>query len=225
MRHVRERVIVALDRPTPGENDALVEHLGDAVAWYKVGYSLFFRQGPAAVRSLRERGHNVFLDAKFHDIPNTVSLAVGAACEMGANLVTVHSCGGQAMLRAAAEASKAHGDERARVLAVTVLTSNGGEGVEDTVRRAAELAHASGCDGIICSPREAALVRADQGRDFTIVTPGIRFESGKDDQARTATPAHAIRAGADLLVIGRPIYGAEDPITALKQIEKDLESA
>ena len=224
MRNVLERVIVALDRPTPEANDALVEQLGDLVSWYKVGYSLFFRRGPDAVRSLCEKGHKVFFDGKLHDIPNTVSLAVGAACEMGASLVTVHGCGGEAMLRAAADASGSFGDGRARVLAVTVLTSSSSSGGGDEVRRVAELAQRAGCDCVICSPREAANVRADRGRDFTIVTPGIRLQEGNDDQARVATPADAVSAGADLLVIGRPIYGAEDPIGALERIESDLES-
>ena len=225
MRNVRERVIVALDGPTPEANDALVEQLGDLITWYKVGYSLFFRRGPDAVHSLCARGHKVFFDGKLHDIPNTVSLAIGAACEMGASLVTVHGCGGEAMLRAASDASRGFGDDRAKVLAVTVLTSSGGDNVSDEVRRVAELAQRVGCDGVICSPREAAQVRADRGSDFLIVTPGIRLEEGQDDQVRVATPSSAITAGADLLVMGRPIYGAEDPIRALERIERDLESA
>lgn len=223
MKSAAERIIVALDRPTPRDNLALTHELDGMAQWYKVGSALFCRQGPQAVRDLKNRGLNVFLDLKFHDIPNTVALSVGAACELGADYCTVHSSGGSAMLRAAAEASRAH-EIRCKVLAVTILTSRGGD-VEDAVRRAAELAQESGCDGVICSPHEAACVRADRGPGFLIITPGIRLVAGGDDQARVATPSMAVGAGADQLVIGRPIYKAPNSAAAFVALERDLAGA
>ncbi len=223
MAECKERVIVALDRDTSDQNDALVDELGDRISWYKVGSALFCRRGPDAVTALVQAGKRVFLDLKFHDIPNTVALSVAAACKMGASLLTVHGVGGSEMLRAAAEASRAHGSERTKVLAVTVLTSQGGGSVSDRVRTIAEQAHEANCDGIICSPLEAERVRSDRGNDFIIVTPGIRVAKTEDDQKRVATPSSAIAGGADLLVIGRPIYKAADPLSALQRIEADLE--
>lgn len=223
MSECQNRVIVALDRDTPEQNDDLVDQLSESITWYKVGSALFCRRGPDAVTALVQNGKRVFLDLKFHDIPNTVALSVAAACNMGANLLTVHGTGGIDMLRAAADASHSHGDGRTKVLAVTVLTSQGGGSVSDRVRSIAELAHEANCDGIICSPLEAELVRRDRGNDFMIVTPGIRIATTDDDQKRVATPSSAITGGADLLVIGRPIYNVADPLKALEAIEADLE--
>ena len=222
--HLKDHLIVALDRPVAVANRALVAELGDRVTWYKVGLATFSRLGPGFVRELVASGRGVFLDLKLHDIPNTVSQAVTAACEMGAGLLTVHAAGGGAMLEAATAAARAYGEahgRRAKVLAVTVLTSQGGD-VAELVSKRAALANASGCDGIICSPLEASANRAAFGAGFHIVTPGIRLNRTADDQARVATPSSAIGGGANQIVVGRPVHAAEDPRAAVDAILEDL---
>jgi orotidine-5'-phosphate decarboxylase len=232
-RAARDRLIVALDTQDLGAARALVDRLGGVASHFKVGSALFTAAGPAAVEMVRQRGGRVFLDLKYHDIPATVAGAVEAAARLGIGLLTVHASGGVAMLRAAATAARAAGADRPRIVAVTVLTSldratlqrelgvpNAVEG--HTVHLAA-LARAAGCDGVVASPREAARLRATLGRDAVIVTPGIRpAGGGADDQARTATPGAAAQAGADYLVVGRPITGAADPAAAAAGILAEL---
>jgi orotidine-5'-phosphate decarboxylase len=229
----RERLIVALDAPELAEAEALVDRLAGAVGMYKVGAQLFTAAGPAAVEMVKKRGGRVFLDLKFHDIPATVAGAVREAARLGVTLLTVHASGGAAMLRAAAETAATAGHERPRILAVTVLTSldrlalqrelGVPASVEEHVGRLAGLARAAGCDGVVASPREAGSLRAVLGRDLLIVTPGIRPAGARaDDQARVATPAVARRAGADYLVVGRPITDAADPAAAAAAIVEEI---
>ena len=194
---------------------------------------LFTAAGPAAVEMVRKRGGRVFLDLKYHDIPATVAGAVEAAVRLGVGLLTVHASGGAAMLRAAAEAARAAGRDRPQIVAVTVLTSLDRAAlhrelgvpiaVEGHAVQLAVLAREAGCDGVVASPREAARLRAILGPAALIVTPGIRPAGGSaDDQARIATPAIAVRAGADYLVVGRPITGAADPAAAAAAILAEL---
>lgn len=226
------RIMVALDVDSPGAAQDLVTRLGSAVDWYKVGKQLFTRHGPAAVRLLKEAGKSVFLDLKFHDIPNTVAGAVKSAAAIGADLTNVHAGGGPAMLAAAAEAGRQSG---IRVIAVTVLTSmDAGElaavGVAadpaTQVRRLAGLAQRAGLAGVVCSALEIQLMRQEFGPDFLLVVPGIR-PAGKEhgDQRRVMTPGEASRAGADFLVIGRPITHAADPAEAARDILRDIAAA
>lgn len=230
-------ILVALDVDHGAKALALADRLRGAVGGFKIGKQLFTAEGPAIVRTLAERGDRVFLDLKFHDIPNTVAGAVRSAVATGAWMVNVHCSGGAAMMRAAAEAAtvSASGNGRPRplVIGVTVLTSMDdaalgqvgvGGPVMDQVLLLARLAQASGLDGVVASPLETAAIRAACGPDFAIVTPGIRAAAdvGKDDQARTLSAPDAIRAGATYLVIGRPITGAADPRAAAEQIASQL---
>jgi orotidine-5'-phosphate decarboxylase len=229
----RERLIVALDTPGLAEAEHLVERLRAAVDTFKVGAQLFTAAGPAAVEMVRRHGGRVFLDLKYHDIPAAVGGAVRAAASLGVALLTVHASGGSAMLRAATDAAAAAGRDRPRILGVTILTSLDRAAVqrelgvpvavEGHAVHLAGLALAAGCDGVVASPREAVRLRAILGRDALIVTPGIRPAGGApDDQARTATPAAACRAGADYLVVGRPITGAADPTAAAAAILAEI---
>jgi orotidine-5'-phosphate decarboxylase len=230
--NARERLIVALDVPSAADADVLVDALAGKVGLFKVGSQLFTAAGPEFVRELAARGEKVFLDLKYHDIPNTVAGAVGAASRLGVSLLTVHALGGQAMLEAAMGALPALG---ARLLAITILTSHdaislGSVGlapdVPDNVERLARLARAAKVDGVVASPHEVSLVREACGADFLVVTPGIRPTGARSgDQARLATPAAALRAGADYLVVGRPITEARDPAAAAAAIVQEMESA
>lgn len=224
-------LIVALDLPSSQDALGLVDRLGETVGWYKVGSPLFTRSGPRLLEELAGRGKRIFLDLKFHDIPSTVAGAVESAASHGVNLLTVHATGGTDMLRAAAAAA---GKDGPRVLAVTILTSFTPAGVEevwdrellsvrDEVSRLGDLAAAAGVHGVVCSPLEAELMRRRQGAGFLIVTPGIRpAESEKGDQARVATPEAAARAGADYLVVGRPIWQAADPVDVATRIRQSI---
>ncbi len=233
-------VIVALDFPDPGTAWDLVERL-PVDTWYKVGLELFTRAGPPVVERLVGEGRNVFLDLKLHDIPNTVAGAVRSASRLGARLLTVHAAGGESMLRAAAEAavessgSGGTGDSthHLRLLAITVLTSlddvalsaviGPGASVEETVGRLAGLARESGIDGAVSSVNECRAIKLACGDEFLVVTPGIRLAGqGTQDQLRVATPATAVAAGADYLVVGRTITRAEDPAEALKRVRAAL---
>jgi orotidine-5'-phosphate decarboxylase len=231
-------LVVALDVSSSAEALALADRRSGTVGAFKIGKQLFTAEGPAIVRTLAERGERVFLDLKFHDIPNTVAGAVTSAVRTGAWMVNVHASGGRAMMRAAADAARITaeqlGRERPLVIGVTVLTSLDqaalaetgiAAALRDQVVRLATLAQASGLDGVVASPLEIADIRAACGDGFTIVTPGIRAPnlSGKDDQARTLSARDAIDAGAHYLVVGRPITAAADPRAAATQMAQDVE--
>jgi orotidine-5'-phosphate decarboxylase len=229
-----KRIIVPLDTPRLEDALALAARLDPKLCRVKVGKELFVAAGPEAVLRVQERGFEVFLDLKFHDIPNTVAGACRSAARLGVWMMNVHASGGEAMLRAAREAV----DSVARpplLIAVTVLTSLAAEDLErvgfagsltENVERLARLTRACGLDGVVCSAQEAALVRQATGDDFTLVTPGIRLASDrKDDQARVVTPREAVRLGANYLVIGRPITGSPDPAATLQQIRESLDEA
>lgn len=227
------RVIIPLDVPSLPEAFALVDRLGDQADFYKVGFELYTRGGPEVVQELVSRGKRVFLDIKLHDIPNTVAGAVAAASDLGVDLLTVHAAGGPSMLEAAAGART--GD--LRLLAVTVLTSLSPDemstvwdreirSVREEVGRLALLGRATGMDGVVASALEASWIRTHVGPDFLIVTPGIRpAGADRDDQNRVATPADAVRAGADYLVIGRPITRADNPAEALASVLREIDEA
>ena len=224
----RVRAIVALDTSTLAKALALVDSLGAASDFYKVGSELFTAAGPSAVAALRERGCDVFLDLKFHDIPNTVRGAVRNASRTGAALVTVHATGGSDMLRAAVDEA----GDRCGVLAVTVLTSLDGRAlsqswgrpvsaVGDEVLRLAEMARSAGAHGIVCAASEAAAVRAAHGEALRLLVPGIRLEgTAAQDQVRTATPAEAVVAGATYLVLGRAVTAADDPRAVMHRVRE-----
>lgn len=234
----RQRLIVALDLPTAQAAVRMATTLSGSVGLFKVGSELFTAEGPGLVRQLVAAGEQVFLDLKFHDIPNTVRAAAREAGRMGVSMLTVHASGGQKMMEAALEGIHAAGSEgRAAplVMAVTVLTSLSQEDLhqlritdkmEEAVVRLARLAQASGLPGIIASPRELPALRRACGNEFIIVTPGIRPASaGSNDQARIATPGSAITAGADFLVVGRPITQSADPKASAEAIVSEIASA
>ncbi|MCH4054005.1 MAG: orotidine-5'-phosphate decarboxylase [Atopobiaceae bacterium] len=232
-----DKVAVALDcglDEAIGLADALAGH----ATWAKVGMTLFYAAGPAIVSELKDRGLKVFLDLKLHDIPYQVRGAAEAASRTGADLLTIHALGGPAMVRAAREGLEAAADgrgERTRLIAVTVLTSMDeaaleAVGVHATAEAEASLlarmACGSGADGIVCSPREAARMRGELGGDAIIVTPGVRPRgSAAQDQSRVATPADAISAGSSLLVVGRPITQAADPVAAFDAVAREVAGA
>jgi orotidine-5'-phosphate decarboxylase len=227
----RERLIVALDVRNAGEAQRLVAAVGDSAGYFKVGLQLFTAEGPSLVRDLVTSGRRVFLDLKLHDIPNTVASAVKSAAELRVQMLTVHAAGGSKMLRAAAEAA-ASSAQSPMILAVTVLTSMADADVQevgisgravDQVLRLANLAMTAGCGGIVASPQEVAPIRQALGTAFAIVTPGVRpLGADVGDQARIATPAEAIRSGANHIVVGRPITGAADPRAAAEAILKEI---
>jgi orotidine-5'-phosphate decarboxylase len=224
-------IFVALDTPSLDQASALAARVAPHVGGLKLGLEFVSANGPEGVRALVKSGLPVFLDVKLHDIPTTVAGAMKALAPLGAAIINVHASGGAAMMRAAADAA-ASVQPRPKLIAVTVLTSldaadlmaMGISGTPlDQVVRLARLAKDSGMDGVVCSPQEIEAVRAACGRDFLIVTPGVRPAGGApDDQRRVMTPRRALEAGADLLVIGRPITGASDPAEAAKAILQDL---
>lgn len=228
------RIIVALDFPSENTALALVDQLDPARCRLKVGKELFTRLGPGLVRALKGRGFDIFLDLKFHDIPNTTAAAVAAAADLGAWMVNVHASGGEKMMTACRERLENFGNDRPLLIAVTVLTSMGpddlaGIGIADSpqaqVSRLATLTRNCGLDGVVCSAQEAAALKAEQGTGFKLVTPGIRpLSAAKGDQQRIMTPTEAIRAGSDYLVIGRPITQAADPLAALEAIHREVVS-
>jgi len=235
----KDKLIVALDLPSAAAAARLAETLRERVGMFKVGSELFTAEGPVLARYLVANGHKVFLDLKFHDIPNTVRAATREAVCMGVSLLNVHVSGGRAMMVAAAESARGAAGAlripRPLVLGVTVLTSLTGEdlqeigmvgGPEDAVPRLARLAQAAGLDGVVASPREIAAIRRACGPGFVIVTPGIRpATADANDQARIATPGAAIQAGADFLVVGRPITAAPDPAAAAEAIVAEMDRA
>lgn len=228
------RLCVALDFGSRGEILAAARRFGSHAGWLKVGLEAFVAQGPAIVSEVAATGARVFLDLKLHDIPTTVARSVAAACRSGAAMVNVHALGGREMLLAAREAAETAGSG-VKLVAVTLLTSLDALALADLpiaghpegiVRRLAALAKDCGADGVVCSPRDLAAVRGSCGPDFLTVVPGIR-PAGSDtfDQRRIATPAVALAAGADLLVVGRPLTAASDPDAALEALVTEIQSA
>jgi orotidine-5'-phosphate decarboxylase len=223
----RQRLIVALDVSTAAAARKIVAAVGDSAYTYKVGMQLYTHEGPSIVRELVDSGHHIFLDLKYHDIPNTVGKAVGAAAQLGVSMLTVHASGGGKMLQAAVDVAHATKPDLL-VLAVTVLTSLDDtelgkiglrEGVVDQVLRLAALALSHGCRGVVAPAHAATALREEFGRDFAIVTPGVRpAGSGQDDQASVVTPAEAIAAGASYIVVGRPITEASDSAAEARAI-------
>jgi orotidine-5'-phosphate decarboxylase len=227
----RERLIVALDVSSAAAANKIVAAVGNSAHLFKVGMQLYTAEGPAVVRDLISSSHRVFLDLKYHDIPNTVAAAVKEAANLGVRMLTVHAAGGAKMLRAAVQAAEST-NPQTMVLAVTVLTSMDNhdlemtgisDQVEDQVLRLANVAVMSGCHGVVASAREAAILRRELGKHFTIVTPGVRPAGAEHgDQARVVTPAEAIHAGATYIVVGRPITDAPDPAAAAQAIVAEM---
>jgi len=228
------KIIVALDFPSQDPALALADQLDPAKCRLKVGKELFTRSGPELVKSLQGRGFDVFLDMKFHDIPNTTSAAVAAAADLGVWMVNVHASGGEKMMVACRERLESFGADKPLLIAVTVLTSMSdadlaGIGITDSaeaqVSRLAALTRNCGLDGVVCSAQEAPRLKAEQGADFQLITPGIRpLSADKGDQQRIMTPTDALKAGSDYLVIGRPITQASDPLAALEAIHAEVVS-
>lgn len=225
-------IVVALDFDSRNAALNLIDKLDPTMCRLKVGKEMFTLFGPQLVREIHARGFDLFLDLKFHDIPNTVAKAVAAAAELGVWMTNVHASGGLAMMQAARKALLPYGENAPILIAVTVLTSMSDEelrliGIEATaeqqVKRLAALTQQAGLDGVVCSAREAQMLKTEFGRDFNLVTPGIRpLGSEQGDQHRVMTPAMAIEAGSDYLVIGRPITQAADPLAALQAIHQSL---
>lgn len=232
----RERLIFALDVEHFGEAQKLVGLLKGHVGLFKVGKQLFTHSGPKVIDMIRNKGERVFLDLKFHDIPNTVANAGEEATKLGSTMFTVHSMGGYQMMKGAVESSRKTAKQlnipKPFILAVTILTSMDEATLkqvgiktplEEQVVRLATLAKRAGVSGVVASPREISLIRDHCGSDFLIVTPGVRPTSaGKDDQKRTLTPGDAIRAGANYIVVGRPIKEADDPVRAADEIVEEI---
>jgi orotidine-5'-phosphate decarboxylase len=228
------KIALALNVADAGRALDWLAKLGTSVDCYKLQMDLFGRAGPELIRRFVAAGTDVFLDLKFHDIPSVVAASVRAAGELGVRLTTVHASGGATMMGEAARASAEFGTRRPLILGVTVLTSLDEAGLErvtglrqpvaERVMALARLAKESGCDGIVCSPHEIGAVKQVCGRDFLVVTPGIRMgpPKGADDQARILTPAEAAKAGADYIVVGRPVYEAPDPLAAVAEIRSQL---
>ena len=237
-----DQLLVALDVESSARAIALADALRGSVGGFKIGSRLFTSEGPSIVHRLVDKGDRVFLDLKFHDIPNTVAQAVSAAALLGVWMVNVHASGGTKMMQAAREAAREAaartGTKPPIVIAVTVLTSmdapalkeigSGSESVLDQVTRLAELTKAAGLDGVVASPQETAVIRQRCGREFVIVTPGIRGggagTAGTDDQERTMGPREAIAAGASYIVVGRPIIAASNPRAAAELIADEITS-
>lgn len=212
-----KQLIVALDMQDKNKAMELVKKLSPWVDVFKVGPILFLQDGPQIIREIKKMGKEVFLDLKFHDIPATVKRSVESAQKLGVYSLTIHSSGGEEMIRAASEVLP-----RPKLWAVTVLTSKNASSAE--VLGASQLAKNSGADGVIASALEIETIKKSCGRDFTVVTPGIRLDDKKDDQKRTATPIEAINKGADFIVVGRPIIEAENPVETAKKICKQIGS-
>jgi len=228
-------LIVALDVSSKTEVEQTVDRLGDAVSFYKIGLELFSAVGPDVVRAVKNRGKRVFLDLKLHDIPRTVERAVSVGASLGADLMTIHAAGGKVMIQAAKNAALAAGAGAPKILAVTILTSLDQSDLDDLgiarsvaaqVEALGKLACGNGADGIVCSPREVAAMRAALGPHALLVTPGVR-PAGADvgDQKRVATPAQAVADGSTHLVVGRPILAATDPCAAARAIVAEMAGA
>jgi orotidine-5'-phosphate decarboxylase len=225
----RDRLVVALDVDSLADASSLIAVLSPYTGWFKIGSVLFTREGPAVCARVKDSGARLFLDLKYHDIPNTVAGAVKNALALGADMITLHASGGPAMLRAARAAADEAARPGAMLVAVTVLTHldekelravcGTNERVGDRVLALARLAREGGMSGVVASARELPAIRRALGKDFVVVTPGIRLPDAKpDDQARVVTPEQAIRDGADYIVVGRPIIAAPDPAAAAREI-------
>jgi orotidine-5'-phosphate decarboxylase len=230
---MKERILLVLDVSSRKEALHLVKSLGGLTGMFKVGLQLYTAEGPRLVREIIEQGGKVFLDLKFHDIPNTVRSAAAEAANLGVSMMTIHAAGGRAMMEAVSkDLSDKFGKKRPMVVGVTVLTSLNSATLEETgvrgpldeqVLRMARLAESSGLDGIVCSPHEIQMIRRWVGPHFKIVTPGIRMPGqNAHDQERTSTPRDAIASGADYIVVGRAVTGAADPRAALEQVIHSL---
>lgn len=225
-------IVVALDYQSSDQALAMANQLDPSRCRLKVGKELFTAAGPQLVEQLQKQGFEIFLDLKFHDIPNTVAKAVLAAARMGVWMVNVHASGGAEMMQTTRSALREKGGHQPLLIAVTVLTSMDAQGLKSTginqlpaerVLSLAQLSQASGFDGVVCSAQESQLLKANLGDDFKLITPGIRPHfSAVGDQKRIMTPAQAMQAGSDYLVIGRPITQAQNPMDALALIEKEL---
>jgi orotidine-5'-phosphate decarboxylase len=234
MLQPRDRLIVALDVSSASQARQIVQTIGEAAVTYKIGKQLFTAEGPQVVRDLVSSGRKVFLDLKFHDIPNTVAGAVKSAADLGVSMITVHASGGSKMLKAAVDAAS-QSAARPTVLAVTVLTSLSDADLQELgisgnvasqALRLGALARNAGCGGLVSSAKEVGELRRALGEDFAIVTPGIRpAGSEAGDQARVVTPRGAIAAGATYLVVGRPILDAPTPAKTVEEIVRDIEQA
>jgi len=236
-----DQLLIALDIPSGAQALQMADTLRGVAGGFKIGSRLFTSEGPVVVRTLAAKGDRVFLDLKYHDIPNTVATAVAAATSLGAWMINVHASGGLRMMREAAEAARqtaaADGRPRPLVIAVTVLTSmradmlaevGVGLPVMDQVTRLASLAQQAGLDGVVASPHETRVLRQRCGEEFVIVTPGIRggaAAAGRDDQERTMTAGEAMAEGASYIVVGRPIVGAPDPRDAAERIAQEIRAA
>lgn len=232
------RLIVALDFHRMEDVVSLVDRLGDSVSYYKVGMELFYSVGAQVITYLQNKGKNIFLDLKLHDIPNTAAQGLCSLMANGANMLNVHASGGYTMMKTAADRLHAMAQEQGmecpKLIAVTILTSISeddwqGLGMQCSIReqvvRLAKLAKEAGLDGVVASPQEAAAIREACGPEFLIVTPGVRPAGASiDDQSRIATPASALANGATHLVVGRPIRAAENPVQAAEKIVKEMES-
>ncbi|QYJ77329.1 orotidine-5'-phosphate decarboxylase [Shewanella acanthi] len=225
-------ILVALDYDNKNQALALIDQLDPNMCRLKVGKEMFTLFGPQLVKDIHDRGFDLFLDLKFHDIPNTVAKAVTAAAELGVWMTNVHASGGLAMMEAAKKALQPYGSDAPMLIAVTVLTSMSDDDLKligidvpafEHVQRLAKLTQQAGLDGVVCSAQEATVLKTLLGQDFKLVTPGIRpVGSDVGDQHRVMTPPQAIAAGSDYLVIGRPITKAADPLAALQAIHQSL---
>lgn len=226
-------LIVALDVDNRQEAVSKVKAIGDSVGFYKIGLELFTAEGPDVVKAVKDLGKRIFLDLKFHDIPRTVERAVKSGAKLGVDLMTIHSVGGKAMIRAAADAAAEFGSQGPKILAVTVLTSLDQSDLVDVgicgrtpaqqVAAMAQFAVENGANGLVCSPKEVGALSKALKQGTLFVTPGVRpAGSAVGDQKRVATPADAVRDGATHLVVGRPILVAEDPIAAAKAIRAEM---
>lgn len=238
--NVKDRLFVALDVDDIKNAEHIMNKMQGVVTQYKLGSQLLTVAGPSAVMHVRRRGFGVFYDAKFHDIPNTVAGAVANACRMGVTIVNVHTTGGKEMMKAAAQAAdevaKKMRQPKTMVLGVTILTSMNQKTLEEDlfvkrkiqthVVHLAKLAKAAGLDGVVASPQEIKAIRKACGPDFKILTPGIRPKgSQKNDQKRIMTPGEALAAGADYIVVGRPILQAADPLSVVRSIYDEMKEA
>ena len=227
-------VIVACDFKNKEDTMAFLDNFKEEKPFVKIGMELFYGEGPDIVKAIKDRGHNIFLDLKLHDIPNTVNKAMRNLARLGVDMTNVHAAGTIDMMRAALEGLAEGADsERALLIAVTQLTTTSQErmqrellinaSIEDTVAHYARNTKEAGLDGVVCSPLEAAIVKNACGKDFITVTPGIRYPDGNmGDQSRVTTPAKAREAGTEFIVVGRPITQAPDPVAAYRRVVKDF---